>query len=214
MPRRKYTWCSEYDAYLKDHYFGGLRRRNKVLTQMVRLAGVPRWYVKRQAARLGLTMQMDRRPWTDGDLTLLEKLVGRLSSVVIAKRLRRPESSVVNKLRRLGTSRRVREGYTIRDLALCFGENHHTITHWLTNGWLPDRIQGTARHNNNGRDIHRIREKDILTFIRRHPQEINLAKVDQLWFLDLVFLKGQEVPATTLRRSDAAAEGEFSSSGL
>ena len=61
--RVKYTWLPEHDAYLKAHYFGGLNRRFQVLTRMVRMSGLPRWYIKRQAARLGLTMKMERRPW-------------------------------------------------------------------------------------------------------------------------------------------------------
>jgi hypothetical protein len=98
----KYTWRPEYDAYLKAHYFGGLNRRFRVLSQMVRMTTLPRWYIKRQAARLGLTMRIDRRPWTRADLNLLERLVGRVSTGAIAKRLRRPESSVVNKLKLCG----------------------------------------------------------------------------------------------------------------
>jgi len=61
--RVKYTWLPEHDAYLKAHYFGGLNRRFQVLTRMVRMSGLHRWYIKRQAARLGLTMKMERRPW-------------------------------------------------------------------------------------------------------------------------------------------------------
>ena len=53
--KAKYVWRNEYDAYLRTHYFGGLNRRFQVLNQMVRLTGLPRWYIKRQAARLGLT---------------------------------------------------------------------------------------------------------------------------------------------------------------
>ena len=131
MAKLKYTWQPEYDAYLKAHYFGGLNRRFQVLNRMVRLTGLPRWYIKRQAARLGLTMKMDRRPWTQVELGLVEHLVGRVSAATIAKRLRRPESSVVNKIKRLGTSRRVREGYTMRDLEECLGEDHHKISVWI-----------------------------------------------------------------------------------
>jgi len=131
MAKLKYTWRPEYDAYLKAHYFGGLNRRFQVLNRMVRLTGLPRWYIKRQAARLGLTMKMDRRPWTQVELGLVEHLVGRVSAATIAKRLRRPESSVVNKIKRLGTSRRVREGYTMRDLEECLGEDHHKISVWI-----------------------------------------------------------------------------------
>ena len=204
----KHAWRTEYDVYLSTHYFGGLNRRFQVLNQMVRLTGMPRWYIKRQAARLGLTLHMDRRPWTASEMNLLEKLVGRISSATIAKRLRRPESSVVNKLKRIGTSRRVRNGYTMRELELCLGEDHHKITEWIKNGWLQDRLQGTRRHDGNGNDIHRIREKDILTFIRNHPQELNLGKVDQTWFLDLVLLRGREVPAARLPRKRDGAEDD------
>jgi hypothetical protein len=203
-----YAWRPEYDAYLSTHYFGGLNRRFQVLNQMVRLTGLPRWYIKRQAARVGLTLHMDRRPWTAIEMNLLEKLVGRVSSATIAKRLHRPESSVVNKLKRIGTSRRVRNGYTMRELELCLGEDHHKITQWIKNGWLQDRLQGTRRHDGNGNDIHRIREKDILTFIRNHPQELNLGKVDQTWFLDMVLLRGREVPAAKLPRKCDAAEDD------
>ena len=125
--RVKYTWLPEHDAYLKAHYFGGLNRRFQVLTRMVRLIGLPRWYIKRQAARLGLTMKMDRRSWTEAESDRLENLVGRVSSATIAKRLHRPESSIVNKLKRMGTSRRVRDGYAMRELELCIGEDHHKI---------------------------------------------------------------------------------------
>jgi hypothetical protein len=189
----KYAWGPELDAYLKSHYFGGLNRRFLVLNRMIRMTGLPRWYIKRQATRLGLTMDMDRRPWTGAELDQLENMIGKVSTARIAKRLGRTESSVVNKLKRLGTSRRVRDGYTMRELELCLGEDHHKIAKWIQSGWLQDRLQGTRRHGGNGNDIHRIREDDVVEFIRNHPQEINLGKVDQTWFLDLVLLKGREV---------------------
>ena len=204
----KYLWRAEYDAYLKAKYFGGLNRRFQVLNQMVRLTGLPRWYIKRHAARLGLTLHMDRTPWTASEMSLLEKLVGHVSSATIAKRLHRPESSVVNELKRMGTSRRVRNGYTMRELELCLGEDHHKIAGWIKNGWLRDRLQGTRRHDGNRNDIHRIREKDILTFIRNYPQELNLGKVDQIWFLDLLLLRGREVPAAKLPRKQGTAEDD------
>lgn len=155
----KYTWRLEFDAPLKAQYYGGVNRRFQVLNRMIRLTGLPRLYIKRQAARLGLTMKMDRKAWTQAELNLLERLVGRLSAATIAKRLHRPESSVVNKLKRFGTSRCVREGYTMRDLEQCLGEDRHKISAWIANGRLQDRLQGTQRHGGNGNDIHRIREK-------------------------------------------------------
>ena len=190
--KAKYVWRPQDEAYLRTHYHGGLNRRFQVLNWMVRETRLPRWYIKRQAARLGLTMHMDRRPWTAAEMELLERLVGRVSTATIAKRLHRPEGSVVKRLRHLSISRRVREGYTIRDLEMCLGVHHRRIRRWIALGWLRDRLQGTRRHD--GNDIHRIREKDLLSFLKDHPQELELAKLDGAWFLDLVLLRGREVP--------------------
>ena len=204
----KYVWRPEFDEHLKAHYYGGLNRRFRVLNRMIRLTGLPRWYIKRRAARLGLTMHIDRKPWIGAEVDLLERLVGNVSTATIAKRLHRPENSVVTKLKRMGTSRRVRNGYTMRELELCLGEDHHKIERWIAAGWLPDNLQGTRRHDGNGKDIHRIREEDILDFVRNHPQELNLGKVDQTWFLDLVLLKGREVREVKVRREFEAEEDD------
>ena len=197
----KYVWRPEYDEYLKAHYYGGLNRRFQVLNRMIRETGLPRWYIKKRAASLGLTMHQDKRPWTAAEEEVLERLLGKVSALTIARRLNRTEASVVLKIKRQGISRRVRCGYTMRDLEECLGESHHKIQRWIANGWLRDTLQGTRRHDGNGRDIHRFQEKDILDFLRHHPEELNLGKVQGLWLLDLLLLKGRELgEGATARR--------------
>ena len=151
-------------------------------------------------------MHQERRPWTAAEEEIIERLVGKASALTIAKRLKRTEASVVLKIKRMGLSRRVRNGYTMRDLEECAGESHKKIQRWIEHGWLRDRLQGTHRHNGNGRDIHRFREADILDFIRRHPEELNLGKVDSIWFLDLVLLNGKEIGAETAARPNSDSE--------
>ena len=191
--RLKYLWLPQHDAYMRAHYHGGLHQRGRVIRELVRQTGFPRWYIKRQAQRLGLTMHPDRREWIQQELDVLDRLLGKVSAGTIAKGLKRTETSVVMKIKTLGFSRRVTEGYTIRDLELCFGEDHRKIRNWIGAGWLRDRLQGTNRRNGNGHDIHRFREKDVLEFIKRCPAEISLSRVDSTWFLDLVLLKGREM---------------------
>ena len=142
-------------------------------------------------------MHQERRPWTAAEAEIIERLLGKVSALTIAKRLKRTEASVVLKIKRMGLSRRVRNGYTMRDLEECLGEDHHKIQRWIENGWLRDHLQGTRRHDGNGRDIHRFREKEILEFLPRHPEEINLGKVDAIWFLDLVLLNGRVIGEET-----------------
>jgi hypothetical protein len=137
-------------------------------------------------------MHPDRRPWTAEKLDALDKLLGKVSAATIAKRLKRRETSVAMKVKSLGHPRRLTEGYTIRDIELCLGEDHHKIKRWIAAGWLPDDYQGLRRHNGNGNGIRRFCEKEILHFIKTHTQETNLGRVDQVWFLDLVLLRGGE----------------------
>jgi hypothetical protein len=189
----KYKWLHQHDAYMRAHYHGGLHQRGRVIKELARQTGFPRWYIKRQAQHLGLTMHPDRRPWTQQELDTLDKLLGRVSADTIAKRLNRTETSVVMKIKALGHSRRVSEGYTIRDLEECLGEDHHKIQKWISNGWLRDELQATCGNNGNGHVTHRFSEREIVTFIKRRPLEINLGKVDQVWFLDLILLNGREL---------------------
>ena len=189
----KYVWLPQHDAYMRAHYQGGLHQRGRVIKELMRQTGFPRWYIKRQAQRLGLAMHPDRRPWSAEELDVLDRLLGKVSAATIAKRLRRTESSVVMKIKSMGFSRRVRLGYTMRDLELGLGEDHHKIQSWVDKGWLRNRVQGTNRHDGNGHDIHRFRDADLLEFIKGHPQEINLGKTDGVWLLDLILLKGAEL---------------------
>ena len=43
-------------------------------------------------------------------------------------------------------------------------------------------------------------------FLRRHPEEINLGKVDAIWFLDLVLLNGRAIGEGTSHRWKGEAE--------
>ena len=61
-------------------------------------------------------MNQDLRPWTQTELDSLERLLRRVSAVTIAKLLKRTETSAAMKIKALGHSRRVSDGYTMRDL--------------------------------------------------------------------------------------------------
>jgi hypothetical protein len=51
---------------------------------------------------------------------------------------------------------------------------------------LKAKFRGTARTEQQNGDIYLIREKDVRRFILERPTDIDLRKVDQLWFLDLI----------------------------
>jgi len=44
------------------------------------------------------------------------------------------------------------------------------------------------------------------TLIKRHPQEINLCKVDSVWFLDIFVLRGMELHQATIHHQHKASD--------
>src|ERR1035438_3220876 len=71
-------------------------------------------------------------------------------------------------------------------LAQALGIDPHAVTRWIKSGHLKAKFRGTARGPQQNGDSYLIQEKDVRRFILENPTEIDLRKVDQLWFLDLI----------------------------
>lgn len=191
---KKYLWTAERDQLLRARYNGRVKGRAAAVAA---LFSWPCWVIKKRAAQLGLCYSMDRRDWTERETAFLMEHAGHRHTHWIAKQLGRTETSVVLKFKRLRISRRFKEGYTMRELELCFGTDHHVIERWVREGKLISakpgqpgdgghavgiRRRGTAR----ARDPWMVSDTDLLRFITSWPLVFRLDKVDQLWFMDLV----------------------------
>ncbi len=189
---KKYVWTPERDQLIRERYDGKVKNR---AAEIAASLGWPTWCIKKRAAALGLCYAVDRQDWTPKEERFLWQHAGRRLTHWMAKTLRRSESSVVLKLKRMKISRRWREGYTLRDLELCFGCDHHAIDRWIRAGQLQGRRRGTRR---NGKgvpgqgpaDPWYFTDADLLDFIRAHPMAFRLDKCDQRWFMDLVMDSG------------------------
>ena len=71
-------------------------------------------------------------------------------------------------------------------MAGLFGIDSHNVGKWIRFGWLTAEKRGTDRTAVQGGDIWFIHHEQVYRFVLGHPEEIDLAKVDKLWFLDLV----------------------------
>jgi len=188
----KYLWTPERDQAVRDRYDGRVKGKAAELARMI---GWPTWVIKKRAAVLGLTYAQDRRDWTAEETSFLWEHAGTRITHWIAKRLRRSETSVVMKLKHMQISRRVKEGYTLRELELCFGIDHHGIERWVREGKLFSTKQGRPgegppsvrrRGSNHDRDPWSVSDADLLRFITEHPLAFRLDKVEQTWFMDLI----------------------------
>ncbi|ALA57971.1 hypothetical protein NITMOv2_1546 [Nitrospira moscoviensis] len=176
---KKYIWTADCDQVLRDRYDGTIKGR---AAEIAALLGWPTWVIKRRAAELGLTYHLDPKPWTKEEEAFLLEHVGTRLLPWIARKLHRSLTSVKMKCRHMELSVRYREGYTLRELELCFGCDHRVIERWVREQKLQVRRRGTERTH----DAWYVTDRDLLRFIIEHPLAFPLRKVDQFWFMDLV----------------------------
>jgi hypothetical protein len=149
---------------------------------------VPKWRVVRWAAEMGLCTPMPKSPdWRAEEIAFLEEHIGARHPNWIAKRLDRSITAVVVKSKRLSISRReCRDWLTASNVALGFGVDASTAVRWIERRWLKAERFGHD-HADGRAAAWKVKPSAVRRFVREHPTAFALAKVDQVWFLDMVF---------------------------
>lgn len=171
---RKYDWTPERDEMIRSQY------AHLGAKGMGAKFGYPAWQVQRRAAELGVARPSTARPWTPEEEAFLEEYAGVRATESLARHLRRSLVSTALKMARMKLSRAVREGHNSATLAACFGVSAMTVLVWVSKG-----LFGKVERGPRGRLM--ITDAQILAFVRDNPRAFQLARVDQTWFLDLLF---------------------------
>jgi hypothetical protein len=170
---RKYRLTAEQVALLREAYTRRGVALSRYLDLLVTQTGLPRYAFTEEAQRLGLARSVERRPWTDYEVACLVDYAGDVPVYSLARRLKRSVAAVQIKARLMGRSARVVAGYSVADLVDSFGVRRQRVEDWLRRGLLGRTVEANGR---------RVSEAAVMQFIRRHPHEYDLARVDQVWF--------------------------------
>lgn len=176
MSEKKYFFDEALDRLIRERYDS----RTQSINQLSQKLGLPRWTIKRRAQALGLARTKEK-PWSEKEVAYLESNLHRLSLAVIARKLGRSVTGVALKAKRLGI-RKSDEGYTARALAQAFGIDDHKVSRWVELGL----IRATVRNSERSRDMYFISDQEVKRFVSTYPTEIDLRRVDQVWFIDLL----------------------------
>lgn len=199
-PRKRFVWTAELDALLVSAYRRARNREelSRSLSALQLRTGFTRVVILTRAVHLGLSFAR-RRLWTEEETALLESCAGRYSPASIARKLRRTFASVKAKAKELELSVRVSEGYSQADLAELLGASPTSIRRWCHSGWLP-LIAG------------RIPEAAVARFLRLHPHEYQLRRVDEAWFKGLLFPAFNSADAGAAASRERGLKGAMASS--
>ena len=187
--RRKYIFTDQIDQLVREIYLNPpdakTRPGIRLLAQKV---GMPHWALKKRARELGLARTKEL-PWNEPELEILARYAWmsdeRIRLKLKAAGYTRTVTAIHLKLKRM---RFKHDGnfYSACSLAQALGIDPHAVTRWIKSGHLKAKLRGTARTEQQNGDSYVIQEKDVRRFILEHPTDIDLRKVDQLWFLDLI----------------------------
>jgi len=187
--RRKYIFNDQADQLLREAYLGtpNAKAKSRIYLLAKRL-GMPHWALKKRARELGLARTKEL-PWSEQELAILARYAWmsdeRIRLKLKAAGYARTVTGIHLKLKRMKFKH---DGsfYSAYSLAQALGIDPHAVTRWIKSGHLKAKFRGTARGPQQNGDSYLIQEKDIRRFIHEHPTDIDLRKVDQLWFLDLL----------------------------
>ena len=187
--RRKYVFTDQVDQLIREVY---LNHRNAKTRPGIRLlskkVGMPHWALKKRARELGL-VRTKELPWSEAELGTLARYAWMSDERIRLKLKAAGHSRTVTGIHlKLKRMRFKHDGsfYSAYSLAQALGIDPHAVTRWIKGGHLKAKRRGTARTERQNGDIYLIHEKDVRRFILEHPTEIDLRKVDQLWFLDVL----------------------------
>ena len=187
--RRKYVFNDQIDQFIREIYLNHRATKTRPgIRLLAKKVGVPHWALKKRARELGLSRTKEL-PWSEAELGILARYAWmsdeRIRLKLKASGYSRTSTGIHLKLKRMKFKH---DGsfYSAYGLAQALGIDPHVVTRWIKSGHLKAKFRGTARTPRQNGDSYLIQEKDVRRFILEHPTEIDLRKVDQLWFLDLI----------------------------
>lgn len=187
--KRKYTFTDQIDQLIREIYLNRGAGKTKFSTKGLEMkVGIPHWALKKRALELGLARTKELA-WSEPELEILSRHAWmsheRIRLKLKAAGYARTTTGIHLKLKRMRFKHDA-SFYSAKGLAQALGIDPHAVARWIKQGHLKAKLRGTARGESQNGDVYLIHEKDVRRFILQHPSDIDLRKVDQLWFLDLI----------------------------
>jgi len=172
------------EAYHKYRAFGS---RTSLANVAARI-GWPKFAVTHHAVKLGLARTKEL-PWSSEEVSILIEF-GWMSEASIQRKLKaagfaRSPMGIHLKRDRLKIQENP-DWYSAHRLALALGEDGHRVGRWIRQGLLHAEQRGWDRHDKQHGDAYLITTADVRAFLIGNPNEYDLAKVDKVWFLEVI----------------------------
>jgi len=170
----KHRWTDDEMEIVRQKYQG----TNASAEAIARELGVTKYAVKGIVQRLGIT-RVKSPPWTADEDERLIELLSKHPAGEVAKRMGRSTNAVVVRSKRLGYSRRSRDGwYTKKDMCCMLGVNHRWLQRYIDRGELKASWHYGTKPGQKGFAAWHIEQREVRKFIIRHCYDLVGRNVD------------------------------------
>jgi hypothetical protein len=179
----KHHWTDEEREIVRRDY----QHTHASRREIARRLGVTEFAVAGQIATMGIAKRSDRRPWSPEEDERLRELIYQYAPHTVARRMGRSLNSVVVRSKRLGCSRRIRDGwFTKKEVCEILGVDHKWVQKRIDAGQLKASWHNGSKPTNSGSACWHILEKDLKEFIRRYPQDLTARNLDLIMVVDML----------------------------
>ena len=179
---RKHHWTDEERDIVRRDYNGHNASAHSIAARM----GVTFCAVKGKVQELGIALDKSPR-WTPAEEADLREWITQYAPPTVAEKLGRSINSVVVKSRRLGLSRRIRDGwFTKREVAEICGVDHKKVGQWIDTGALKASWHTDIKPCKEGSACWHICEEDLRAFIIAHSYELIGRNVDLFTIVNIL----------------------------
>lgn len=180
---KNHKWTEEDREVVRRDYQHTMASAGEIATRL----GVTFSAVRGQIASMGIAKRSDHQHWTPKEKERLRELIGEYCVRRIARILHRSINSVVVMAKRLGCSRRARDGwFTKMEVCEILGMGHRWVQRRIDSGALKATYHHESRPSQQGSVSWHIEEKDLKEFIRKYPQELNGRNIDLVMIVDIL----------------------------
>ena len=185
----RYQPSDTVDAAIRRAYQSGKRGAVKELANRL---GREYGWIKWRAAALGVRRPAGRMPnWTPQEDAILVSLEGKslttMQRALSRAGFQRSQAAIQGRVYRTGLSLDDPDTLTAHGIAQILCIDSHTPLRWIRAGALTARRYHQSLTGETGdAKAWRIKRGALRNFIRDHPTEVDLRKVNQLLFLELM----------------------------
>ena len=178
-----HRWTEEEIEIVVRDYAHTHESRRRIAEKL----GVTEFAVAGIIAMKGIAKRDDRRRWTPQEKVRLAELVPTYSPRKVAKIMKRSINSVVVMSKRIGVSRRARNGwFTKREVCEILGMDHKWVQRRIDSGALKASYHYDHRPSQLGGSAWHIDEAHLKEFIRRYPEELTARNLDFIMVVEIL----------------------------